>query len=332
LAKVLLIRFSSIGDIILTTPVVRTLYQQMHGGAEIHYLTKKRFAPLLEPNPYLSRVITIEKSTNEVVDQLKEEQYHYVVDLHMNLRSFRVKRALSILSFGFKKLNFEKWLLVNFGVNRLPEVHIVDRYLEAVKAFGIKNDGKGLDYFFPEGGDELPTDIPAGHRKEYVALAIGAAHWRKKPRRAQFLEICERIDFPVILLGGPAEAEEGEAIAARMGSKVWNAAGKVSLHGSAALIKHSRLVVTPDTGMMPIAAAFKKPIFSIWGATVPAFGMYPYLNENLDVRIEADHLSRRPCSKLGTRCKYKACRCIDELPLGRLVEAVNSQRKVPSTR
>ncbi len=106
---------------------------------------------------------------------------------------------------------------------------------------------------------------------------------------------------------------------------MWNAAGKVRLNGSAALIRDSRLVITPDTGMMHIASAFKKPIISFWGATVADFGMYPYLNENLDVRIEADHLNKRPCSKLGTKCKYKECRCIDELPIEKAVEAANSQ-------
>jgi len=325
LAKVLIIRFSSIGDIVLTTPVVRNLYSQMHGGAEIHYLTKNRFKGILEPNPYLEKVFGIEKSTNEVVEDLKAEGYDYVIDLHMNLRSLRVKRALKILSFGFRKLNFRKWLLVNFGMNRMPPVHIVDRYMESVRPFGIVNDQEGLDFFIPDEASDLPVSIPEAHQKGFIALAIGAAHWRKRPRTEQYVEIIRQIDFPFVLLGGPAENDEGEKIADQFGERVWNAAGKLSLSGSAFLVKTSSLIITPDTGMMHIAAAFKKPIISIWGATVPDFGMYPYLNENLDVRIQADHLSRRPCSKLGTKCKYKPCRCIDELPLSKLIETATSQ-------
>ena len=325
MAKVLIIRFSSIGDIVLTTPVVRNLYQQMHGGAIIHYLTKERFRTLLEPNPYLGKVIGIEKSTNEVIDSLRAEGYDYIIDLHVNLRSLRVKRSLRLLAFAFRKLNLEKWLLVNFGINRMPDLHIVDRYMETLKPFSIENDLKGLDYFFPEGEDELPQSLPESHQKGYVVLVVAAAHRRKKPRMEQYVEICQKLNAPVALLGGPAEKEEGEKIALQGGVSVWNAAGEVSLHGSAALVRDSLLVITPDTGMMHIAAAFKKPIISIWGATVPEFGMYPYLNENLDVRVQADHLKKRPCSKLGNRCKYKDCRCIDELPLEKAIKTANSQ-------
>ena len=325
MTKVLIIRFSSIGDIVLTTPVVRNLFQQMHEGVEVHFLTKTRFKSLLDSNPYISRVYGIEKSTNEVIEELKDEGYDYVIDLHVNLRSARVKRALKMISFSFKKYNWQKWLLVNFGMNKMPKVHIVDRYMETLRPFSIENDGKGLDYFFPEGEDVPPSELPESHKAGYAAVAIGAAHWRKKPRIQQYIEICQKINYPVVLLGGPSEEKDGNEIASACGDRVWNAAGKLNLNGSASLIRDSKLVITPDTGMMHIAAAFKKPIISFWGATVPDFGMYPYLNENLDKRIAADHLRKRPCSKLGTKCKYKECLCIDELPISKAIEAANSQ-------
>lgn len=325
MTKVLIIRFSSIGDIVLTTPVVRNLFQQMHEGAEIHFLTKTRFKSLLEPNPYITKVYGIEKSTNEIIEELKEEKYDYVIDLHVNLRSARVKRALKMISFTFKKYNWQKWLLVNFGVNKMPKLHIVDRYMETLKPFGIENDGKGLDYFFPEGEDALPSELPDSYKAGYIAVAIGAAHWRKKPRIKQYIEICQKVNFPIVLLGGPSEEKDGNEIANAGGEHVWNGAGKLSLNGSAALIRDAKLVITPDTGMMHVASAFKKPIISFWGATVPDFGMYPYLNENLDERISADHLPKRPCSKLGTKCKYKECRCIDELPIEKAIESAISQ-------
>ena len=326
MAKVLIIRFSSIGDIVLTTPVVRNLAQQMHDGAEIHYLTKNRFKSILEPNPFIQKVYGIEKSTNEVVDQLKEERYDYIIDLHRNLRSARVKKALRMLSFSFRKLNWEKWLLVNFGINRMPDIHIVDRYMETLKIFKIENDNKGLDYFIPESEDLWPEFVPQHIRENYVALVISATHWRKKPRMNQYIRLCRETTKNIILLGGPSEQEEGKEISEKGGGHVLNAAGLTNLHQSAFLIKQAGLVVTPDTGMMHIASAFKKPIISFWGATVPDFGMYPYLNESLDLRIQADHLSKRPCSKLGTRCKYKPCKCIDELPLEKAVAEINSQK------
>jgi len=325
LTKVLIIRFSSIGDIVLTTPVIRNLKEQVYGEVEIHFLTKKSFEPILQPNPHLSKVYTIEKSTNEIMGLLKDERYDYIIDLHKNLRSSRVKRALKCLSFSFNKLNWEKWLLVNFGIDKLPKVHIVDRYMESLKAFGIKNDNRGLDFFIREEDKELA--IPESHQKGFIAVGIGAAHWRKKLRLSQYIEICQKIDYPIALLGGPSESEEGNKIANEVGEKVWNTAGSTTIGQTAFLIDKCELLISPDTGIMHIAAALKKPIISVWGATIPGFGMYPYHNENLNKMVEASHLEKRPCSKLGTKCKYKPCKCIDEMPLNEIIDTATLQIK-----
>jgi heptosyltransferase-2 len=325
LTKILIIRFSSIGDIVLTTPVIRNLKEQMHGGVEIHYLCKAQFEGLLEHNPHISKLYTIEKSTNEVIDALKAEEYHYVIDLHRNLRSARVKAALKVLDFTFEKYNWQKWLLVNLGIDRMPHLHIVDRYMATVTHFGIENDLKGLDYFLPENELAPQPALPESHRQGYIAMPIGAAHWRKRLRNGQYITLCKALNMPVLLLGGPGEQADGQEIAAACGPLVHSLAGACSLHASAWHVRESKLVITPDTGLMHIAAAFKKPIISLWTATVPAFGMYPYLNGALDLRVEPDHLRKRPCSKLGTRCLYKECRCVDELPLEHVWKAAIAQ-------
>ncbi len=324
MTKVLIIRFSSIGDIVLATPVVRNLKNQMHGGVEIHYLIKKQFSSIVDANPHISKVYAIEKSTNEVIDQLKSEQYDYIIDLHRNLRSMRVKKALKVLDFSFEKLNWQKWLLVNFGINNMPDVHIVDRYMACIAPFSVKNDNAGLDYFLPEKNEDVAKMLPTTHQNGYIAMAIGAAHWRKKLRREQYIDLCKRIQFPIVLLGGPDDKSEGEEIALASGAHVWNAAGGFDLNGSASIIKDSKLVITPDTGLMHIAAALKKPIISLWAATIPGFGMYPYQNQALNEMVQADHLKKRPCSKLGTKCKYSTCKCIDELPLDQVILAAES--------
>jgi len=323
LTKVLIIRFSSIGDIVLTTPVIRNLKEQIYGEVEIHYLTKHRFREILEPNPHISKVYTIKKSTNEIIDQLKDERYAYIIDLHKNLRSSRVKRALKSLSFSFNKLNWEKWLLVNFGIDKMPKVHIVDRYMKSLKAFGIKNDDKGLDFFISDTDKQL--SIPSSHQSGFIAVGIGAAHWRKKPRVSQYIEMCSQINYPIVLLGGPSEKVDGDKISEQIGERLWNTAGSTSIGQTAYLIEQCKLLISPDTGVMHIGAAFKKPIISIWGATIPGFGMYPYQNENLNKMVEASHLDKRPCSKLGTKCKYKPCKCIDELPLSEIIDSANLQ-------
>ena len=131
--KILVVRYSSIGDIVLTTPIVRCLKQQLDGNVEIHYLTKKNYNSLLENNPYITKVHTIEKNNSEVAQQLKNEQFDYIIDLHKNLRSKGISRRLGTLRFTFDKLNVKKWLLTNFKINTLPDIHIVDRYFEAIK-------------------------------------------------------------------------------------------------------------------------------------------------------------------------------------------------------
>lgn len=313
MTKILIVRFSSIGDIVLTSPVVRNIKNQMHGGVEIHYLTKKQYKPLLENNPYISKIHLIERSTNEILEEIKQEEFNYIIDLHKNIRSSIFKRKLQILSFTFDKLNFKKWLLVNLGINKLPKIHIVDRYMEAVKPFGIVNDQMGLDYFIGENNIVSLQQLPEAHRRGFIGFAIGAQHERKKLPIEKIISICTQIDLPIILLGGKEDEVIGEKIMQQVGENIFNACGKFSINQSASLVQQSKMVISHDTGLMHIAAAFKKIIISVWGATVPEFGMYPYLADKNSIVVQAAHLKKRPCSKLGDKCKYKYCKCVEEI-------------------
>jgi len=323
--KILIIRFSSIGDIVLTTPVVRCLKQQLEGEPEIHYLTKNSYSGLLENNPYITKIHAINKSTNEVIEELQKERFDYVIDLHKNLRSSRVKQKLEGLSFSFDKLNWQKWLLVNWKINRMPKIHIVDRYLQSVKALGIENDGKGLDYFLPKDTEKkelLPKNFPT----EYIALVLGATHATKRLPDNKFKELVSQLKHPIVLIGGKEDADLGIEIEKMDAERVFNAAGKMSLNESAALLKRATAVITHDTGMMHIAAAFQKKIISIWGNTVPDFGMYPYLNEvnkNNYTVIENNTLSCRPCSKIGfDKCPKGHFRCMKEIESNAVIKAL----------
>lgn len=296
--KVLIIRFSSIGDIVLTTPVVRCLKQQLN--CELHYLTKRSHASILDPNPYLNRVWTIEKKVGEVKAQLKLEGFDYIIDLHNNIRSRQVKWALKAKAYTFNKINWQKWLMVNFKINRLPKIHIVERYLQPATKLGIKNDGKGLDYFIPK---EQAINIKEQFQiqGDYIAFAIGAAHATKRLPNEKIIEICKKIRLPILLLGGPVEAKEGEFIAEQSGKHVLNTCGQLKLHQSASVVHQAYKVITHDTGMMHIAAAFQKEILSIWGNTIPEFGMHPYYGsqEDRNTIFEVKNLPCRPCSKIG---------------------------------
>src|SRR5437868_7515395 len=141
--KFLILRFSSIGDIVLTTPVIRCLKKQVK-GAEVHYALKKSFADTLAHHPYVDKKFFLEDDLSALISELKKEKYDYIIDLHHNQRTFWIKQRLGVTSFSFSKLNLEKWLLVNLKINRLPGVSIVDRYMKTVESFGVKNDGQGL--------------------------------------------------------------------------------------------------------------------------------------------------------------------------------------------
>ncbi|AFK05220.1 glycosyl transferase family 9 [Emticicia oligotrophica DSM 17448] len=305
--KFLILRFSSIGDIVLTTPVPRCIKKQ-YPEAEVHFATKQNFKVLVENNHYIDQYHLLGNSLNELIRQLKSENFDYIIDLHNNLRTSIIKlRLFSVKSISFDKLNFEKWLLVNLKINRMPNVHIVERYLKTVESLGITNDLEGLDYFIPE------KDI-VNIEKPYVAFAIGGQHATKKLPTKKIIDICSKINCKIVLLGGKEDIPVALEIENALGKQIFNACGKYNLNQSASLVQQSEYLITHDTGLMHIAAALKKKTISIWGNTVPEFGMYPYLTEHKI--IENKNLSCRPCSKIG----YKQCpkghfKCMNELEI-----------------
>ncbi len=316
----MVIRFSSIGDIVLTTPVVRAL--KLQAGLEVHYLTKKAFAGILEPNPHLDKVHLLKDDFSELISSLKAEGFDHVVDLHKNLRSKRVIQGLKLPASSFPKLNLKKFLLTQFKVNLLPNLHIVDRYFEAGRDFGIKPDGKGLDYFLPAKEYKLETFLEEPQLSGYIGFVIGGQHATKMLPEAKILKIVKGLDKPVVLLGGPEDADKGNRIALQAGEKVFNAAGKFKLDESAFLVKSAESIISHDTGLMHIAAAFGKKIISIWGNTVPDFGMYPYFPGSGSEQIEVQDLSCRPCSKIGyEKCPKAHFRCMQDIPVKRVIQS-----------
>ncbi len=310
--KFLIIRFSSIGDIVLTTPIIRCLKLQVE-NCEVHFLTKSQYASIVESNPYVDKVIQLDKSWLLMIHLLKNEQYDYIIDLHHNLRTLRIKYQLNAKSFSFNKLNIEKWLMTALKINFLPKKNIVDRYFKTLKEFEVENDGKGLDYFIPEKNIVKQSEIPTAQLFGFIAVVIGAAHNTKRLPTQKIIELCHQINYPIILLGGKEDSTLGDEIAEEIGPKVYNACGKFNLNESADLVRQSKLVITHDTGLMHIAAALKKQIISIWGNTIPEFGMTAYYGSS-DVQtkiFEVENLSCRPCTKIGFDvCPKKHFKCM----------------------
>lgn len=330
--KILVIRFSSIGDIVLTTPVIRCLKNQI-SDVEIHVLTKKKFSSLYKTNPYINKVYEYDNSLKKNIEELKLENYDYIVDLQKNKRSIRVTRALHKPHSSFPKLNFKKFLLTTFKINLMPDIHIVDRYFKAVEKLGVTNDYQGLDFFISEKNDYPLSDLPENFQKGYHAFVIGGTYKTKILPAVKIVEIIQKLNEPVILLGGPDDVERANEILSKISKsqQLSNSAtqqlislvGKINLEQSASIVKKAKSVLTNDTGLMHIAAAFHKNIVSVWGNTVPELGMYPYLpNEKEKCHIvECKDVKCRPCSKLGFKeCPRKHFNCMMKINCDTVVE------------
>ncbi len=301
--KVLIVRFSSIGDIVLTSPIVRCLKQQLK-DAEIHYLTKASFKTVLDKNPYIDFLHTIKNDVNEIAPILKKENFDYVIDLHHNFRTLKLKNKLGVKSLSFNKLNWEKFLMTTFKINKLPKEHIVDRYFKTIESLGVTNDNKGLDYFIDAQDEvEIKDFLPIEFMNGFNALVVGGSYFTKRIPINKLIEICELSSLPIVLLGGKEDFETAKSVFDKFPTKTNNLCGKLNLNQSASVIKQSVKVITSDTGLMHIAAAYKKDIISVWGNTIPEFGMGPYLAGEESKMLEVKDLSCRPCSKLG----YKKC-------------------------
>ncbi len=322
--KILVIRFSSIGDIVLTTPVIRCLKNQID-SVEIHVLTKKKFSSLYKTNPYINKVHEYDDSLKKNIEELRLENYDYIADLQKNKRSLRVTRALHKPHNSFPKLNFKKFLLTTFKINLMPDIHIVDRYFKAVDDLGVKNDYQGLDFFISEKNNYPLSELPEEFQKGYHALVIGGTYKTKILPAVKVIDIIKKLNEPVILLGGPDDAERAEEILSAVSCQLSaiSLVGKINLEQSASIVKKAKSVLTNDTGLMHIAAAFHKNIVSVWGNTVPELGMYPYLpNEKEKCHIvECKDVKCRPCSKLGFKeCPKRHFKCMMEIDSDTVVE------------
>ncbi len=332
--KLLIIRLSSIGDIVLTTPVMRCLKNQLP-NVDLHFIVKPQFETVVANNPYIDKIHLLQKDRSKMIEDLRAEKFDYVIDLHHNIRTLRLKKALKVPAFSFNKLNLRKLVFTKLKWNVMPkEVHIIDRYLKTVEPFGVHNDGAGMDYFIAESEEVALKDIPASHHAGYIGIVIGASFFTKKLPVYKLQELCAQIKHPIILLGGTEDRAEGEEIKEIDPVKVYNACGKFSLNESADLVRKAKLIIAHDTGLMHIAAALKKYVIAVWGSTTPSFGMYPYYGTNFlshqpalpydDVQVHK--LWCRPCTKIGkNQCPQGHFKCMKNISIEKLVEHVNKR-------
>ncbi len=319
--KILVVRLSSMGDIIYTTPIVRCLKLQLP-GAEIHFLIKPEFKYIYEGNPYLDKLLLLQVRLADTIQQIKAEKYDYLIDLHNNLRTSIIKFKTNIPSSTFKKQPLKKWLYLKWKWNLIPDKHLVERYLETVAFLGVKNDLQPINYYLKQ-QYFLPDLLPASHLPKYVAFVIGATHFTKRMPNEKVARICSEINHPIVLLGGKDVVNNGEEIASFTDKKIYNACGKLTLDQSVFILTKAEKVIGFDTGLTHIAEAFDRPIASIWGSTVPNLvGVEPYQVKDAQV-VEID-LPCRPCSKFGLeKCPLGHFKCMKDIPNEQLVNFAN---------
>lgn len=323
--KILILRFSSIGDIVLTTPLIRCVKEQVE-NCELHFATKETYRGLVDNNPNIDKVHVLKDDINGLIQELHQEKFDLVLDLHHNIRTQIIKLRLRVKSVSVNKLNFEKWLLTQFKIDKLPKYkHIVSRYLYTAKELGVVNDEKGLDYFIPVEDEVQLKDLFEPATKGYIAFAIGAKFLTKRMPYPKIIEICNKIDLPIILLGGLDDLARGEEIVNQSNhQRIFNACGKLSLNQSASVVKQASALITHDTGLMHIGAAFNQSIVSIWGNTVQEFGMYPYLVDKEYRAVQVDNLSCRPCSKIGhKKCPKGHFDCMQKIDVNEILTALD---------
>jgi ADP-heptose:LPS heptosyltransferase len=311
--KILIIRLSSIGDIVLTSPIVRALHR-CYPAAQLHFLTKKAFASLVQHDPRITQVHLFEGDLGATIAALKAEGFDLVVDLHRNIRSRLIKLRLGVRAVTYSKDRWPVLIHTKLGIGKLPSVHTVERYARALRPLGCALDDLGLEFFLPAEARSVAADIAARNFSHPpIAVVLGGNYFTKRWPRAYFVDLLNQLGEPVMLLGGKPEADDAAWIQEHLKVDCFNAVAQYDLILSAALLEHSRYVITHDTGLMHIATALGCKIFSIWGNTVPELGFAPYKAQQ-SVIIQNTAVSCRPCTKLGYgKCPQGHFKCMLEL-------------------
>ncbi len=311
--RLLFIRFSSIGDIVLTTPVVRCAKNQIP-GVEIHFLTKLSMKDLVIGNPNIDHFHFLDENLDKTIATLKEIPFDYIIDLHHNIRTWKIKKALGVPAFSYKKLSLQKWLYAKLKLNFLPNTHVCDRCIDTLQHFKVTNDGQGLDYFFPKDYSFKVANLPTSHQAGFIAFVIGASYFNKKMTVQKWIELAKQINKPIVLIGGKEDMTSANEITAAAPHFIYNATGKYDLKESASIIQMAQVVVSHDTGFLHVAAAFKKPTITIWGATSPALqfeAYYPAVSTTPHYNSIVPSLTCQPCSKQGeSKCPQGHFACM----------------------
>jgi lipopolysaccharide heptosyltransferase II len=318
--RILAIRFSSIGDILLTTPLLRAI-RARHPAAHLALLTKKGFTPLVSDNPRVTEVIglTSGQPLEQLAASLRERKFSHILDLHGSLRSRALRFLVPARWSGYRNHRVAREILIRYKKNVYPrDVPVPERYFDAARELEVTPDGEPPEFFFSasargEADEWLRASGLTGER-EPIALAPGAAHNTKRWPLEYWQDLAAKLTGqgdPVVTVGGPEDVTHGETIAKATGGRVVNAAGRFGLQGTGALLARCRALVSGDTGVMHMATGVGTPVVALFGPTVRPFGFFPYSRKA--IVIERD-LDCRPCTAHGSeQCPLGHHRCLRDI-------------------
>jgi lipopolysaccharide heptosyltransferase II len=344
LNKTLIIRFSSVGDIILSSLLIRTFRKQFP-ECQLDFLVKKEFAELVDQNPHITNVLTFPgQGSFDALRQLRStiRQAHYglIIDIHDSLRSrYICAGAQRVVRINKRKL--ARYLLVKCGIDRYAALggapSVALRYLEPVSDIGVNDDGKGLEFFFSEEiGRKVRSMVQGsgfGAREEFIGICPSAKHNTKMWLKEGFAEAASALstqqNLPIVLFGSGNDevtrCQEIEFLIHHLNPeiKTLNLAGKISLPETAAMMDYCSRVITNDTGLMHIAAARKRNIVAIFGPTVKQFGFFPFGTQS--AVVENAGLDCRPCTHIGgASCPEGHFKCMNDITVDQVIASANT--------
>jgi len=322
--RILVFRLSAIGDIILTSALIRCLKKQIP-DCTIDFVVKRQFEQLVSSNPHISTIYTVDSNEGfsglrSLAKNLQTKKYDVFLDIHKNFRSQFVRRKSNPQKiFTYKKHVIKRALLINFHVDLYnPPVPVYKRFILSAEALGIKDDGEKTEFYIDHLAQEKIDGLLATKGAEpltYITLCPGASFWNKQwPIENLSLlatKIIQQTDKNVVLIGGPKEKELSAQIASA-NPKVIDLTGKLNLQESAAVLKNTLCTVANDTGMLHLSEALKRPVVGIYGPTARQLGYFPLLEESQIVEVE--DLACRPCTKMGmNNCPKKHFKCMRDI-------------------
>lgn len=315
--KILVIRFNSIGDIILTSPVTDALHKEDY---EVHYVCKTAYAEILNHRPDISKVWELKDSMEELIQQLKNESFDHIVDLHNNLRSKHIKSALRVPAQTLDKSRIDLFLMTQLSIKKKQHPHIVERFLDVIDSLVESRTQSPLSFYKEVDYDGLA--LPAS----FVCIAVGAAFYTKQIPETLLIKTINQLNLPVVLIGGPDDEQRAKKIQESCSGKLTNLVGQLSISESAEVIDQSEVLLTGDTGMMHLAAALQKSVVAVFGSTHPFLGYSPYYGDTstkFEI-VQNTNLNCRPCTKQGKdECPKGHFKCMTALKANDLIKKIN---------